>query len=501
MNNELERTEELLAYAGSKGKRKKLVAVIIATAVFALGIGVFAGIKIYSSSQLKGYLKTAEADLKEGKYTEAIASYEKVIKIDDKNAAAYEGLGDANMGLGDTGKAYKNYKKAKDIDKKNKELYRKTIRAAVAEGKMDDANKIIDEMHKNIEGTDDVDISSVSTGSTQENMMAGGIVCQDGDTLYIANKPERGSITKVDKDGKEKVIFKEELGENESVRGLNVWNGWLYYGICDLDQSMPVTDFKKIKKVRTDGTESKPIDIERSGFTQFAVVQGKLYWLGTAGDGGYKITRCDLDGKNTEEVSKEIADTFVTDGVNIYYSPVFSIESYGRDPELRRININTGKEETVFKGSFSPFYVKKDTLYGFGGAGGQQMPVYALDLSTGKRVTTGKVGYAYPYNVNDGKIIWSAHSNYYIPDVDDDYNMEIRQTSLSNGKEEKPITHAFTLDEMSPEGAKINGGTLMSDYQVIGDKLYYCMQVSIDNGYKLRYGCMNIDGSDNEVYN
>ena len=76
MNEELERTEELLASAGRKNNRKKLVAVIIAAAVFAAGVGVFAGIKIHNSSQLKEYLKTAEVNLEEGRYKEAIASYD-----------------------------------------------------------------------------------------------------------------------------------------------------------------------------------------------------------------------------------------------------------------------------------------------------------------------------------------------------------------------------------------------------------------------------------------
>lgn len=501
MNEELERTEELLASAGRKNNRKKLVAVIIAAAVFAAGVGVFAGIKIHNSSQLKEYLKTAEVNLEEGRYKEAIASYDKVLKIDDKNAAAYEGLGDAHNGLGETDKAYENYKKAKDLDGKNERVYKKAARAAISIGKIDDAKDIIGDWRDNIGEADDIDIGSISAGNTQENRMADGIVCQDGSTLYIANKPERGSITKVDKDGKETVVYKEKLSEGESVRGLNVWNDWLYYGIRKYEpRGMGFSSYEKIKKVRTDGTQSKELELKDSYFTCFALIQGKLYWTGTMDGAGYKIRRCDLDGNNTEEVSSEWSYGFITDGEYIYYVPVPQ-DGIVTEPEVRRINIRTGKEETVIREQFEPIFVKDDTLYGFGGGAGQQMDVYALDLKSGKKDTACRVGYASPYNINGDTIIWSSHRNNYMPDLDKDYGMEIMQTSLKDGKENSPLTHSFTFDEMFPDGTSRQGANAhMENYQIIGDKLYYCLQVGSENSDDFKYGCMNTDGTNNEMY-
>ena len=503
MNYELEKTEELIAYAGKKSKKKIILTVVITAVVLAVGIGVFAGIKLHHSSQINGYLETAEQELQEGKYKEAIASYEKVMKLDSKNAKAYEGLGDAHAGVGDTKKALNNYETAKKYDDQNEDLYKKEIRIAFSEGNTDEANAIVEEMHKNIKGTEAVDIRSVFTGSTQENMMSDGIVCQDGSTLYIANKPERGSITKVDKEGKETVIVRnKDLSDDKSVRGLNVWNGWLYYGISFFDQNSPHSCYEMIKRVKTDGTQDEKINIKDSGFMTFALIQGKLYWAGEFDDGGWEITQCDLDGKNLKKISKYHADHFVTDGKYIYYSAeVKAANDYIKD-EFRRIDIHTGKEETVLNRFFNPFYIKGNTMYGFARNVGEQGIIYAWDMKTGSMALASKVGFVKSYNVNEGKIIWSRHGNGYSSElIRDYYRMEIEQTSLADDSETSTITHSFNFEELFPKEANREDCYADIDrYQIIGDKLYYSLEVSSDKGTTLKYGCMNTDGSENEIY-
>lgn len=162
MSQELERTEELLASNAGRNKKKKLIVIVIVLAVLAAGVGVFAGIKLHSGSQIKEQLKIADAKLKEGKYEEAIAAYDKVIRLDEKNAEAYEGIGDAYMGLKQPDKALDNYRRSlensKKKNKKKKGRYFKVIGAADEAGDEDTRDKVIDEMRDDFgEEADDIE--------------------------------------------------------------------------------------------------------------------------------------------------------------------------------------------------------------------------------------------------------------------------------------------------------------------------------------------------------
>lgn len=122
MNQDLERTEELLGKSGKKAKKKTGIIIIAIAAIIAAGIGVFIGVSGSNSNQVNEKLKIADKLLLEGKYEQAITAYNEVIKIDDKNAKAYEGLGDSYTKSNQYKKAVKPYKEAvKNAEGKDKD--------------------------------------------------------------------------------------------------------------------------------------------------------------------------------------------------------------------------------------------------------------------------------------------------------------------------------------------------------------------------------------------
>ncbi len=122
MNQDLERTEKLLGKSGKKAKKKTGIIIIAIAAIIAAGIGVFIGVSGSSSNQVNEKLKIADKLLLEGKYEQAITAYNEVIEIDDKNAKAYEGLGDSYTKSNQYKKAVKPYKEAvKNAEGKDKD--------------------------------------------------------------------------------------------------------------------------------------------------------------------------------------------------------------------------------------------------------------------------------------------------------------------------------------------------------------------------------------------
>lgn len=150
MNQELERTEELMQAASGKSKKKKIIIIAVIAGVIAAGIGVFAGINIHNSNQCKAQLKIAQTNFKEGKYDEAIAAYTKAIELDDSNADAYEGRADAYVKTGKSEKAVPDYHKAIEHNKGKADLYRKGVKASLASSNIIEADKFLKAMDENI---------------------------------------------------------------------------------------------------------------------------------------------------------------------------------------------------------------------------------------------------------------------------------------------------------------------------------------------------------------
>ena len=219
MQQEFERTEELLTASRKKKTKKKLLIIVIVAAIAAAAAGVFAGIRIHNDDQVKEQLKIAQASLREGDYSQAIVSFDKVIEMDDTNAAAYEGKGDAYARKGDYGESVRSYRKAIDKDKENKDIYRKADNSAVRGNDKKAAEEIISEMHDNIPGTKDTNIDNYLEARKAYQKILNTIM--DNNRLVTSNSriddlleaewgdPEENefAVTDVDGDGEEELLF------------------------------------------------------------------------------------------------------------------------------------------------------------------------------------------------------------------------------------------------------------------------------------------------------
>lgn len=150
MNQDIERTEELLSETTNKSKKKKLIIVAVLAGVLAIAAGVYAGININGEKQIDEYLKIAQAELREGDYKQAVKSFGKAIEIDGNNSEAYEGRADAYVGLKQPGKAIPDYHKAIENDKKSNDLYEKGVQTSIQANNENEANAFLDEMAENL---------------------------------------------------------------------------------------------------------------------------------------------------------------------------------------------------------------------------------------------------------------------------------------------------------------------------------------------------------------
>ena len=219
MNQELERTEELMAVAGKGNKKKKIIIIAVIVAVLAAGAGIFVGLKIHNDNQIKSQLKTGKALLAEGKYEKAIAAFDKVIEMDDKNPRAYEGKADSYVGMGNYKKSIDPYKKAIKNDTKNEKLYDKVIKTSIENKDKKTAKEVIDMMHENVPETKDKDLDhyleerkaykEVLEKVYQENILETDNETKE-DLLYVDGdglEENRFACADVDGDGEDELLL------------------------------------------------------------------------------------------------------------------------------------------------------------------------------------------------------------------------------------------------------------------------------------------------------
>ena len=333
INHELERTEELMVVSRSKNSKKKTIIIITTIAIIAAGAGIFAGLKIYTNSQIKSALNSAQKKIAESDYDAAIAAYDKVLEIDDSNSSAYEGRGDAYQALGKPQKALADYVSAKENDKGKKSPYVKAIRTAAVLKEDKKSNELVKEMRKNVEGMESATVGSVLMGCTPENLAADGIVCETEDGVYIANKPKNGDISFVDNDGKEKHIFTYKKDKDVEVNGpaeiygINVMNGWVYYRATIGKKGEDETSI--IRKVRIDGNDDTSIDNTYNVYGTLVIGDKLFYTYYERGTQANVLCVRDIKGHGFEKID-EVEGAITSNGEKLFY---MSAESDPEDEE------------------------------------------------------------------------------------------------------------------------------------------------------------------------
>ena len=370
-NIDIERTDELLYLAKKKSSRKKLIAIIVIAAVAAAGAGVAVGFNVHKDYQIESHMKIAQASLKEGDYEQAVKEFDKVIELTPAEADPYEGKGDAYRGMGRNKEALTEYRNAVDRDKKNKKRYVKAIQTATAVNDNKAVDELINEMHENVEGTENLTAERFIMGGDNGNLINEGLSVSDGDKIFVANKGENGTVTMIDDNDNEKILVKELKDEEDDViiSGLNILDDYLYFiANVKIDEIVLHTynnyKGKSIYRVKTDGSEeperilTENWDAKSYGGEMDYFAAGKmpdilmpqLMIVGNRiifgerlnNDEGWEVSKVSCvgpEGKNRKEITKVTAETFTTDGKYIYAAD--------NNVKIERIDIENGNKVTL----------------------------------------------------------------------------------------------------------------------------------------------------------
>ena len=512
MDPELERTEELLSLAKKRQKKKKSIIAGIILAVVAMGAGVFAGITIHNENQVSGKLNTAQQYLMEGKYEEAIQAFDKIIALDDSNADAYEGRGDAKKQLGRPKDALKDYEMAIERDKEKKSSYDKAILTAEETGDEEKAEEILEKKKKQFDDAGNETVGSINMGCTPENLAAGGIVCEKDGVLYIANKPKRGCISKMDSKGKEETFFEyPELGEKQYISRMNVWDGWMYYAVMEMKNPDDELKYEvgRLRRVRLDGTHDEEIKCaELQRLESMAIIKGKIYYTLRNVEWKYSLYECNLDGSKKRKICNDCdyGGSFATDGISIYHGQ----ESEHSDDLTASCDIverrlsEIDKPEIIGKGygGVKTFLQSKGKISFSEDANGAPDALSILDIKTKKSISSDEIF--------DREVIinaLSAYKNYIVAVSDynygDDEDIELKKeyeadfyfVDSKNGKIDS--SKGFTLKIPDSE----IGSSDEADCQFLfagKDRMYY--QIFRGSTVAPIFGSVSIDGKDNTIF-
>ena len=377
---------------------------------------------------------------------------------------------------------------------------------------MDKAEELTNQMHKNIQETEQETVGSLSMGCTTENLAGEGIICNSGEDIYIANKPRRGCISKNDE-----MVFEYKTDDNTNINisGLNVWDGWIYYILNDSNDSEYTGC--ELRRVRVDGTKDMSMGIKMD-VHKIAVMNNRLYLAADVypGDQERGLFTCDLNGENLHCLDKKAgSNNFASNGEKIYYtemaeaayadpdySPSYMIKEY--DINSRKIsNITSGDSEEIllYESSLIFTKIKSDKIY-----------ICKYDITSQKE--------EYLQSVKNIDPILAIHDNYLYCFEDeynsaqsnpDGYDFNINAYDLKNGKwdDSKTFSHLFKeelkLDEIEGKGDIYYG---MDAVCISGNRLYYKLFRRADRPKKYNvgdvagdfYGNMNLSGKDNKMY-
>lgn len=152
--------------------------------------------------------------------------------------------------------------------------------------------------------TDSTDSKEV--GNTSGNIANGGFVAQQGDWVYYCNPVEKLYKVKEDGTGNTLIPISDDV-----PRYLNVVGDWIYY----LNVSELTTDFRKIMKVKTDGTGRTIITDDTA---ECVNVVGEWIFYSNISDSG-KLYKIQTDGMNKTLISNDVTWKLSVAGDWIYY--------------------------------------------------------------------------------------------------------------------------------------------------------------------------------------
>ncbi len=527
MNYDYEKTEELLRYKRDKKNKKRLIIGIVILGLAVCAVGIIVGINIHKSNQANEQIKIAEKYMMEGDYQSAITAYDEVLKIDNKHADAYEGKGDAYMKLDNPKKATESFVQAIDNGNDGEETYDKAVDAAEEAGDKKTADRLIKERNEKYKNKNkDKKNPNGNLGSTPENITAGGIVCQVGEDLYVANKPRRGCITKIDKKGKERIVFEyPDISGTEYIARLNVWDGWIYYALLDFNEEGATAG--TLRKVKLSGNDDKEIKgVELYEPKSLVVIKDKLYYDSAGIDGFGYFAKADLDGTRQEKHEEYAYSAgsnggFTTDGEYIYYISWEDDEEYDVNGKYKvmRYNIKNAKVNEIYLMCAGQMIKKDDAIYGIEHFNGAPDSLVRVDLDDKKGDSLEEdffENYINSFNLYDDEIWFASdklgeygEEEYY--DSYSNYDVKFYVIDAKDGKhiEAKDFTCSFT-----PEEIGLNDIDVPDEYKylsldhfcIINDKIYYQLTrnaIDPDEGEQYVapiFGRMNIDGTDNEIY-
>lgn len=143
--------QELLDFINHRPSKKKKMAITFIVIAVIAAIAIFIGLQIHKANEFSRQVEAADKALKDGEYSEAVATYDKIIEQDDNKAEYYEGRGDAYVGMKKYDKAIADYHKAIEFDESNEKLYKKGVKIGLKTGDNRNAMSFINDMKKNVD--------------------------------------------------------------------------------------------------------------------------------------------------------------------------------------------------------------------------------------------------------------------------------------------------------------------------------------------------------------
>lgn len=325
-------------------------------------------------------------------------------------------------------------------------------------------------------------------GCDPRDVAADGMVCHNGGSYYVANKPTNGCITKIDGKGRKIIVYRNSrLGETGYISKMNIWNGWIYFAVMNegFDMDAPgVTRYGEFRRVKIGSGKDERIDevdfYYQDGSGNAVIAGGKLYYTSAESMDDYDIQliECNLDGSDKRILSKDAGwGKFAINDDGIYYN-----ENSGKGDIdyniVKRTFSNIGKPEIVAKGycrnilySGGKLYcaiinikAKSDYFVWLSDS------LYSVNLQTGEKeqikAISGK-GLRIDALTDDGSNIVAAMNVCRMEDV-----INVKEKYFFIDKKSKKRTKVITKI-LNREALNAEGRPSVYDIFVLGNTLYY----------------------------
>lgn len=325
-------------------------------------------------------------------------------------------------------------------------------------------------------------------GCVPGDVAADGMVCHNGGSHYVANKPTNGCITKIDGKGRIIIVYRNSrLGETGHISKMSIWNGWIYFAVMNerFDMEEPgVTRYGEFRRVKIGSRKDERIDgvdfYYQHGSGNAVIAGGKLYYTSAESmdDSDIQLIECNLDGSDKRILSEDAGrGKFALNDDGIYYN-----ENSGKSDIdyniVKRSFSNIGKPEIVARGYCRNILCSGGKLYCaimnikaksdyFAWLGDS---LYSVNLKTGKKeqikTISGKELHIDALT-DDGSNIVAALDVRRMEDVRD-----VKEKIIFIDKKSKKRTKVITK-MLNREALNAEGRPSVYDIFVLGNTLYY----------------------------